>query len=181
MKILGWICCLLVIGLGLVIYNLKYIPLQEEHDRLANENLMWQTQIKDLQNKLSGTESGLQPKYSQVFLWDDLFSEPASFTLTEPSQMILKEIMPNLQSSTNEIVIAGHSDNSPILPDLKKTYPTERELSFAKAMAVATILEAWGINKDRITVIGYGSAKPVDSSNTPEARSKNRRIEIIVK
>lgn len=181
MKILGWICCLLVIGLGLVIYNIKYIPLQEEHDRLANENLMWQSQIKDLQNKLNGVSSSLQPTYSQTFLWDDLFTEPTSFTLTEPSQLILKEIIPNLQATSNEIIVAGHSDNSPIIPELKKNYPTDRELSFAKAMAVVNLLESWGIAKDRITVIGYGSSKPIDSSTTPEARSKNRRIEILVK
>jgi outer membrane protein OmpA-like peptidoglycan-associated protein len=190
MKSLGWIFCLIVIGLGLVIYNLKYLPLQEEHNRLVNENLMWQTQVKDLQSKLNGVDSGLQPSFSQTFLWDDLFAElgdaefgsaPSGFTLTEPAQLILKEIIPDLQATTNEIIVAGHSDNQPILPELKKTFATDRELSYAKAMVIVNTLQSWGIKKERLVCIGYGDTKPVDSSNTPEARSKNRRIEIIVK
>ena len=181
MKTLGWIFCLLVIGLGLVIYNLRYLPLQEEHNRITNENLMWQTQVKDLQSKLNGVDSGLQPSFSQTFSWDVLFSEPTGFTLTEPAQLILKEIIPDLQATTNEIIVAGHSDNQPILPELKKTFTTDRELSFAKAMVIVNTLQSWGIKKERLVCIGYGDIKPVDSSDTPESRGKNRRIEIIVK
>lgn len=147
MKSLGWIFCLLVIGLGLVIYNLRYLPLQEEHNRLVNENLMWQTQVKELENKLNSSSSNPRPIFSQIFLWDDLFSESTSFTLTEPAQLILKEIIPNLQETTNEIIVAGHSDNQTILPELKNSFATDRELSFAKAMAVVNFLQSWGIKK----------------------------------
>ena len=181
MKFFGWIFFLITIGFGLLLYNLRYLPIVDEHTRLINENMMWQTQVKELQNKLNNTDVGQQPLFSQTFLWDDLFTEPASFTLTEPAQLILKEIIPKLQETANEIIIAGYCDNQPILPELKKSYPTDLELSFAKAIVVVNTLQSWGIAKERLVCIGYGATKLVDTGVTPEVQNKNRRIEIIVK
>ncbi len=181
MKFFGWLLFLIAVGVGLLLYNLRYLPLVDEHTRLVNENLMWQTQVKELQNKLNSTGASQQPLFSQTFLWDDLFPEPTSFTLTEPAQLMLKEIIPSLQETSDEIIVAGHSDNQPVLPELKKSYTTDRELSFAKAMAVVNFLQSWGIKRERLTCIGYGATKPVDSNNIQESQIKNRRIEIIVK
>jgi outer membrane protein OmpA-like peptidoglycan-associated protein len=179
MKLLGWILFLVIIAIGLLIYNVRYLPLQDENTRLNNENVMWQNQVKELQDKLNSTV--LEPLYSQTFLWDDLFSEPTNFTLTEPAQLIIKEIVPKLNETNHEIIVAGYSDIQTVPNELIKTYPTDRELSFAKAMVVVNYLETQGISKDRLTCIGYGTTKPVDTTNTPEGKSKNRRIEIIVK
>jgi flagellar motor protein MotB len=94
---------------------------------------------------------------------------------------MLKEIVSQLQESTGDIIIAGYSDNQPILSELKRTYPSDRELSFAKAMAVLDYLQSCGISRDRLVCIGYGSSKPIDSNETLEGKSRNRRVEIIVK
>jgi hypothetical protein len=75
MKLLGWILFLVIIAIGLLIYNVRYLPLQDENTRLTNENLMWQNQVKELEDKLNSTV--LEPLYTQTLLWDDLFSEPA--------------------------------------------------------------------------------------------------------
>ena len=179
MKLLGWILFLVIIAIGLLIYNVRYLPLQDENTRLTNENLMWQNQVKELEDKSNSTV--LEPLYTQTFLWDDLFSEPTSFTLTEPAQLILKDMIPKLNETNNEIMVAGFSDSQTVPYELVKTYPTDRELSYAKAMVVVNFLQSWGISKDRLTCIGYGATKPVDTTNTPEGKSKNRRIEIIVK
>ncbi|MEO0077276.1 MAG: hypothetical protein ABIK19_06385, partial [candidate division WOR-3 bacterium] len=117
MKSLGWLLFLIAIGVGLILYNLYYLPLQEERRRLADENLMWQNQIKELQNKLNVTDTA-KTFLSQTFLWDDLFLEPTSFTLSEPAQIIIKDLIPTLQSTNKPIIVAGHSDNQPILPEL---------------------------------------------------------------
>ncbi|MCX8015503.1 MAG: OmpA family protein, partial [candidate division WOR-3 bacterium] len=180
MKFLGWLLFLITIGIGLILYNLYYLPLQVERKKLAEENLMWQNQLKELQSKLN-TADTTQVLFSQTFLWDDLFLEPNSFTISEPAQVILKDLIPTLQATDKAIIVAGHSDNQPISPELKKTYPTDRELSFAKAMAVVKFLEAQGIKKERIVCIGYGATSPIDSGVSEEAYRKNRRVEIIVK
>ena len=181
MRSFAWIFLLLVIGIGLVIYNFKYLPLQDEYFKLTNENLMWQAQVKELETKLNQTTEKLIPVFSQVYLWDDLFETTTSFNLTEPAKLMLKEIVSKLQETRGDIIVAGHSDNQLVPDELKYKYPTDRELSFAKATAVAVYLQSWGISKVRIVCIGYGATRPIDTSDTPEARSKNRRIEIIVK
>lgn len=177
MKSIAWILLLLVIGIGLVLYNSKYLPLQDEHFKLTNENLMWQAQVKELENKLNQTSETLTPVFSQTYQWDDLFENINSVNLTEPAKLMLREIVSKLQETRGDIIIAGHSDNQVV----SDKYPNDRQFSFAKAVAVADYLQSWGISKDRLVCIGYGSSRPVDNNNTPEARSKNRRIEIIVK
>lgn len=177
MKILGWILFLIAIAIGLVIYNLKYLPMQDEFARSVNENLMWQAQVKELENRLNQTSEYLTPVFTQVYQWDDLFENTHSLNLTEPAKVILREIISKLQETRGDIIIAGHSDNQVV----SDKYPTDRQISFAKAVAVADYLQSWGISKERLVCIGYGSARPIDNNDTPEARSKNRRIEIIVK
>jgi flagellar motor protein MotB len=181
MKILGWIAFLVLIAIGLVIYNVKYIPLQNDRIRVTNENKMWQTQVKELQERINKADSSQAFLYTQSYLWDDLFSDGASLNLAEAGQVMLKEIVPKLQETTAEIIIAGHCDQQALLPELKKSYASERELSFAKAMAVLNFLKSWGINEERLVCIGYGTSRPLAGLDSQEQRTKNRRIEIYIK
>ncbi|MBS4014984.1 MAG: OmpA family protein [Candidatus Latescibacteria bacterium] len=181
MKILGWIAFLVLIALGLIIYNVKYLPLHEEHTRMSNENKMWQAQVKELQNRINRTDSSQAPLYSQSFLWEDLFGDGLSFNLTEPAQVMLKEIVPKLQETTGEVIIAGHCDKQALVPELKSGYATERELSYAKAMAVLNFLKSWGISDERLVCVGYGSTRPLSGISTHEQAIKNRRVEIYIK
>lgn len=195
MKILGWLAFLVLIGIGLVIYNLKYLPLREEHFRVTEENKMWQGQVRELQNRINQSDSSQQPVYTKSFLWDELFSDALSFNLTEPAQVILKEIVSRLSEtsesdynfyqrpyrSKGDIIIAGHCDNELVPNELKKSYPTDRDLSFAKAMAVLNFLQSWGVERERLVCIGYGATRPFDSVSTIEGSARNRRVEIIVR
>jgi outer membrane protein OmpA-like peptidoglycan-associated protein len=52
------------------------------------------------------------------------------------------------------------------------------ELSFLRAKAIADILVKRGISLERISVIGSGDTRPIDSNETNEGRVKNRRVEV---
>jgi outer membrane protein OmpA-like peptidoglycan-associated protein len=52
-------------------------------------------------------------------------------------------------------------------------------LSQKQAAAVASFLLSHGIDKSRISIQGYGDSKPLDAADTPEAKAKNRRIELV--
>lgn len=79
------------------------------------------------------------------------------------------------------ISIEGHTDNVPIGPDLKKIYPTNWELSAARAMTVARYLhEKIGVDPSLLSATGYGEHQPIASNETEEGRAKNRRIEIVL-
>jgi len=79
------------------------------------------------------------------------------------------------------ISIAGHTDNVPIGPDLVKQYPTNWELSAARATSVARYLQdRSGIDPRLISATGYGQYQPIESNKTEKGRARNRRIEIVL-
>jgi len=77
------------------------------------------------------------------------------------------------------IVIEGHTDDVRISGDLAKRFPTNWELSTARATSVVRYLqEAAGIPPDRLSAVGFGPYRPVGPNDTSEGRARNRRIEI---
>lgn len=80
----------------------------------------------------------------------------------------------------SSVTINGYTDNIP--PQrLKALYATNEILSAARAQMVADYLKTQGIDANAITVKGMGDANPVASNENEEGRSKNRRVEFIVK
>jgi flagellar motor protein MotB len=78
----------------------------------------------------------------------------------------------------SHIIIEGHTDNIPIKSSAGRRYRDNMDLSFLRAKAIANILTFHGISPDRISVIGYGDTRPVDTNDTAEGRAKNRRVEV---
>jgi chemotaxis protein MotB len=74
--------------------------------------------------------------------------------------------------------VAGHTDNAPITTETKKTYPTNWELSTARAISVVKLLVSEGVEAGVLSAAGYGPYDPVATNGTPEGQAKNRRIEI---
>lgn len=77
-----------------------------------------------------------------------------------------------------KVEVAGHTDNQPIRSALKKKFPTNRELSEARAANAAKALTEGGVSAPATT--GYSDTKPVASNKTSEGRAKNRRVEVRV-
>jgi chemotaxis protein MotB len=79
------------------------------------------------------------------------------------------------------IVVEGHTDDVPIGLTLQDRFPTNWELSTARATAVVRFLQEKGnIGPERLTASGFSSYMPVDTNETDEGRKQNRRIEIIL-
>ena len=74
--------------------------------------------------------------------------------------------------------VAGHTDSEPITTETKKKYPSNWELSTARAIAVVKLLVASGVDPAVLSAAGYGPYDPVASNGSPDGQSKNRRIEI---
>jgi chemotaxis protein MotB len=78
------------------------------------------------------------------------------------------------------IRIEGHTDNVQIIGHLAKKYPTNWELSAARAINVTRFLQEQGIEPAVLSGVAYGEYHPVSSNETTEGKQKNRRIEIIL-
>ncbi len=75
------------------------------------------------------------------------------------------------------IRVEGHTDNVPIHSGV---YPSNWELSSARAATVVRLFVNQNIPADKIVAVGYGENRPVADNSTAAGRAKNRRIDIIV-
>ncbi|HLI18286.1 MAG TPA: flagellar motor protein MotD [Rhodanobacteraceae bacterium] len=97
--------------------------------------------------------------------------------LTGPARTVLEGVAGVLARFPNPIRIEGYTDNRPI--DTWK-FPSNWELSAARAGSVARLLAGHGVDPDRMGIFGWGEYHPVASNATPEGRNENRRIAIVV-
>jgi len=74
----------------------------------------------------------------------------------------------------------GHTDNVPLAKSLQAVFPTNWELSVARATNVVRFLQEVGIPPERMMASGRSEYDPVAPNDTPEGRQKNRRIEIML-
>ncbi|MCE5212387.1 MAG: OmpA family protein [Deltaproteobacteria bacterium] len=94
---------------------------------------------------------------------------------------VLKRVVDVLKNVTDKnIRIEGHTDNVQIASGLAKVYPTNWELSAARALNVAKYLQEQGIDPKLISATAYSEYQPLADNGTPEGRAKNRRIAIIL-
>jgi chemotaxis protein MotB len=77
-----------------------------------------------------------------------------------------------------KVAVDGHTDNRPIRSELKKQFPTNKELSEARAANAAKALGEGGLSA--VTAHGYADTQPVMPNTTDAGRAKNRRVEIRV-
>ncbi|MGA9341393.1 MAG: peptidoglycan -binding protein [Rhodanobacteraceae bacterium] len=88
----------------------------------------------------------------------------------------LLEVTAEIPSSIDWVLrIDGHTDRRPIHT---AQFPSNWELSTARAVAIVKYLVVQGIPADRLSANGFGQFQPLDKADTPEAYAKNRRIEI---
>ncbi len=90
---------------------------------------------------------------------------------------LLGKIAELLRELDNPIHVEGFTDNQPIATDL---YPSNWELSAARAAAVVRILALNGVSPERMAAVGYGEYQPAYSNRTEEGRGMNRRVLIVV-
>ena len=79
------------------------------------------------------------------------------------------------RAERHPIRVEGHTDDTP--PNAGR-FPTNWELSAARAGAAARFLAEAGVEPDTITAVGYADTKPIGDNNTPEGKTRNRRVEI---
>ncbi|MGB5524961.1 MAG: flagellar motor protein MotB, partial [Polyangiales bacterium] len=89
---------------------------------------------------------------------------------------VLAELGPVLASiKGREFQVGGHTDNKPIRT---KRFPSNWELSGARALDVGKLLVEYGVPANRLSAAAYGDTQPVADNDSKEGRALNRRIEI---
>lgn len=104
-----------------------------------------------------------------------------SHRFTPAGESLLTTLADKLsQRDSDRIIVEGHTDNQPLKPYLQDTYPSNWELSAARATIVVRWLAEHGVNPEILEARAYGEQRPVADNETAQGRAKNRRIEILV-
>ena len=132
-------------------------------------------------------EKGLSDKLSArverrglviTILTDQLLFDSGSAQL-KPEGMPLMGAVAGLlrKENTHQVVVEGHTDTVPISGS---QYPTNWELSTARASTVVRVLATDGVDSQRLTAAGRAYLDPVASNTTTAGRSQNRRVQIVL-
>jgi chemotaxis protein MotB len=118
----------------------------------------------------------------KVIFIDKILFDSGSVEINPGGKELLRIMAGSLkEAKDHEIVVEGHTDNVPLSAALRKRFPSNWELSTARASAVVRFLQRKaGIRPERLSARGYSFYRPVASNKAEEGRHQNRRIEIIL-
>jgi len=148
--------------------------LKSTYDSLASE----------LRSRLKSKEMTIrefEEKVSITFV-DRVLFDFGEATITPEGRSILRrvgEILKNVQGM--QIRVVGHTDNRPIRKEYQHKFPSNWELSAARAAAVARYFQGeTGLDPKSLEIVGRSFYRPVASNETEEGRAQNRRVEVII-
>jgi chemotaxis protein MotB len=158
------------------------IELQEKVIQLLDDTKKTiETSLKDqiAAQEVEVIEAGNQLK---VIFVDKILFDSGSAEINAKGKELLRVLARSLKDNKNQnIVIDGHTDNIALTAYLMKRFPSNWELSTARASAVAHFFqEEGGIDPQRLSARGYSFYRPVAPNDSEEGRRQNRRIEIVL-
>jgi chemotaxis protein MotB len=111
-------------------------------------------------------------------LFSDLYFGPGKAEISEEGYTALRNLAPALLTLPNNIRIEGSTDSTPVDPH--SNVQSNWDLSAQRALTVLKALESYGIPGERLSALALGSTHPQQPNDTPEGRSYNRRVDIII-
>jgi len=132
----------------------------------------FETLIDDEQISLRKT-----PFWLEVEINSNILFNSASAELSIDAEELLSKLGVLLNSYPNRINVEGFTDDRPIQSPI---YPSNWELSSARASAVVRLFEVYGIKPNRMSSVGYGEYRPKNENDTAIGRASNRRVIVVV-
>jgi chemotaxis protein MotB len=161
----------------------KRLHEQEVEAKEVQEQAM-QEMIAELQEEIDAKLVRIQmlENYLKVELVEKLLFESASSKVSREGRKILARIAPILErAGDQEIHIVGHADDLPPGARTKEKFPSNWELSTARATNVIQILQwGYGIDPHRLIAEGVAHYRPLNMGKDQEVRARNRAAEILL-
>lgn len=123
--------------------------------------------IKVTQNKL----------WVEIEMNTNILFSSADSELEDEAYPALEALAKVLKTLPNAIDVEGHTDNLPINTD---KFPSNWELSSARAASVVHLFTKYGVSPKRLSSIGYAEHRPIASNDTEDGRLRNRRVKVVI-
>jgi chemotaxis protein MotB len=149
--------------------NAREESLQEVADKVARamDPLVKSNLVTVRHNKL----------WIEVEIRTDILFPSGSASLSGAAVPVIEELAKVLEPFPNAIRVEGHTDDRPINTI---AFPSNWELSAARAASVVHLFARSGVNPSRLAVIGLGQFRPSKANDTTEGRNANRRVVIVI-
>jgi chemotaxis protein MotB len=152
--------------------------------RAASRARQLEQVAESIENAMSGLiDEGLvvvrhKQDFVEVELRTDILFPSGSSHLTPQAHVMIERMGEALIKFPNDLTVEGHTDNRPINT---LEFPSNWELSSARAASVVHLLTERGVEPKRLTVVGHGEHVPVQTNQTEAGRNQNRRVMIIIR
>lgn len=108
----------------------------------------------------------------------EILFDSSKADLSRSGLAVLRRIVAVLADTDHEVTVEGHTDSVPVRRNLR--FPSNWELSSARAGSVVRYLQANGINRNRLKAVGYADTRALGDNHTPAGRASNRRVELLI-
>src|SRR5512146_410696 len=164
-----------------------------ELKRLADEKAAKEAEIERLRGTYEDLTASLRSEIAQgdikikqvrdrltINMVDRILFDSGSAKIKPAGLKVMKQVAEVLKKvSDKQIRIDGHTDNVPIGVGLKDRFPTNWELSTARATSVVRyLIDQGSVAPELLTAAGHADTQPIAQNDSEEGRSQNRRIEI---
>jgi len=127
---------------------------------------------------LEGIDATPLPEGMVLRIADNLLFTSGQAELTLSGEQVISRLIDTLVAFDGEISVEGHSDNQPIQTG---RFPSNWELSTARAIAVVRFLQSRGLPAEGLRAVGYADTRPVASNDDSGGRAANRRVELVLR
>lgn len=158
-------------------------PSDQNKTKLSDEQ-------KNLERIRSAVERALQPlidknlvvvrrtpNWLEIEIRTDILFPSGVATLSPSATQVLTSIGDILAPFANPLRVEGYTDDMPINTAV---YPSNWELSAARAASVARLFAEHGVNPERLGIVGWGEYRPAAENTSADGRNKNRRVLVVV-
>ena len=128
--------------------------------------------VRDGEVRVEDTARGIAVQINASMLFESGQAE-----LNPAAVRSLESIARVLARAPNPIEVEGHTDNSPINSPM---FPSNWELSAARASRVVRLFVQTGVPATRLSAVGFGEHRSLDTNETPEGRGRNRRVTVLI-
>lgn len=157
---------------------------EEKNQEILRLKTTYESLVEDLREQVDKGEIAVTQLADRLKMKivDRVLFASGQAEISPRGREILKRVSKILKSAKDKhIKVAGHTDNIPIHPKLKKQFPTNWELSVARATHVVRFLvDEGGIDPARLEAAGFAEFRPIATNKTRSGRLRNRRIEIVL-
>ena len=110
-----------------------------------------------------------------IVMGDAILFAAGQVELSTPGRNVLRRLLPVLLAAPGDIVVEGHTDATPTVGG---RFPSNWELSAARASSVVRTLVELGVPARRLSAVGYADTRPMAAGRDPASNARNRRVAI---